>query len=238
MKSSLLLLLTGCGLFSSSESGSQSNALGADGGIDASQSWTPQSLWDVAKAATCDRVDACCPGSVRAKCEALLVGSSGYENAFWWHGAPGVDLSKLVVDQQKANDCLVKLGGRLCEFDSVPAAQRSDLIKTCFAAVSGTLAPGASCHTDAECLPGNWCDTTCKPLPTVGQACKTTSLYTDNCSYLGSGDTGLYCKAGACVAQVANGGACALAMQCASYACTGTCGASFTDPGLCSYVAP
>lgn len=201
-------------------------------------SLSPFDFFEQAKTATCDRVLDCCPGSSRAKCESLLVGSSGYENSLWSFGVFLVDPNKMIVDEVKAAACISKLQGRPCENTATPSAIRKDLIQSCFLATSGTEGVGDSCRADGECQPGLWCDGTCKALPLIGQPCKTTSLYTDNCSYLGSGDTGLYCKAGVCVAQVSNGGVCALAMQCAGYACTGTCNATFIDPGLCSYVVP
>ncbi|MFO0666554.1 MAG: hypothetical protein U0174_21545 [Polyangiaceae bacterium] len=216
--------------------------------------YTPQTLKVAVRDAICDRVQVGCCNNLgaggapfnRAQCNTFMEG--GIENSFAQVSAPGVDLSKVTVNQLKAQSCVAKLQNLTCPSVGTPAAEYRLAVSECFAALGGTVAIGSACHTDLECKTGAYCNQStakCTALSALGAVCSNGEGATsDTCSNRGSGDTGRRCgPAFKCVASATAGQACYTNATCG----TGTtcsydfglskavCSAQLNDPQLCTY---
>lgn len=233
------------------------DVVNAHGGWDGSLPiYTPLTLKVAVRDAICDRVQLGCCNNIgagggafnRAQCDTFMA--DGIENSFAQVATPGINLAKVSVNQLKAQSCVAKLQNLTCPNVGTPAAEYRLAVSECFAAMSGKVALGGACKADLECVPNSYCANpqasgVCTALPALGASCSYGSGFTaDTCSNRGSGDTGRYCgPAKKCVSAVASGGGCFANATCGSgNVCSysfaqskAVCGATLSDPGLCTY---
>jgi hypothetical protein len=201
---------------------------------------------------------------------------------YGWEGTLPLDPSvysrgNITVDQAKAAGCVTALQGFPCGMQT--AAQWGAITTACEGVMQGTIptnSPG--CVDSFECAPGNYCDPTvdgglCTKLAAQGAACNTkiqdpyagtdaggglAPLADQMCSYLGSGNTGLFCdlitkgpNAATCQPLLANGAMCQSTVNSGYYddqACTppALCGddtlcgdpALYPYPSFCAFYPP
>lgn len=108
--------------------------------------------------------------------------------------------NRIVYRPDHVNACIAAIKARTC-------AQFSDRAPDeCNQALEGTIADGAECSIDNECVPGSFCDaqTQCPGK------CKTRLLAGDKCSRDDDCQSGLVCSAdtGLCVAPAGKGESC------------------------------
>jgi hypothetical protein len=195
-----------------------------DAGAPDGDAQDPISAFQVQLATTfCAKAQACCTSLMpagttwdTAKCINVNVGV-GYQASLLGVGPVlGSDASaELHYDPAKAQACLADLNAIDCSANVVTTAQQKQLYADCFAAVTGSLASGATCTQAVECGAGLFCDTagdggpaigTCQPLRADGGPCGDfgdiplgTPLHYDYtkgeeaCSYRRTGTSGLRC---------------------------------------------
>ena len=157
-----------------------------------------------------------------------------------------LDSGLVAYDRDAAAGCLTGLANLNC--GTVLSGAYQALEGLCLSVLQGTLAPDAgSCLNSLECKPGEFCSAgtgdaggVCLALRTVGEHCADTANSTD-CSYLGNGESGLYCAvtvdAGTVCANTlaVDAGSCVSPSQCQSSLCQSpSCVSSyvFSDPGV------
>lgn len=150
--------------------------------------YTALNFRELLAAASCRTSTRCCfgyaslPGDAsvdgghydQAKCLELFQGA-GFEGSLL--GTDALDAGSLVVDQQKADDCVKGLEGLPCTPDGAAVAA---LREACFAAIQGTATAGQPCVNSASCAPGHFCHpdaggadagTKCEALRGVDASC-------------------------------------------------------------------
>lgn len=131
---------------------------------------------------------------------------------------------KVVFDPASETACDAARASSACFIPGNPLRQPD----ACWAVYRGTVHAGGSCALNVECI-SRRCD-----VPACGQACCTgtcvgdralgTGEAGDPCSMDDSCHTGLYCKAGSCVALLSEGAPCTSSASCADdLICEGVC---------------
>lgn len=210
--------------------------------------------------ALCSRVASCCdaasPGYAlsSAKCHAIYD-QLGFEATA--RGIQTANPANVTVNGSVKDACIQKITDNAADC-SVTSTEVKAAITDCLAAVTGTLAAGASCTSSLECAGTSVCaqdaagNGTCQAIRGIGQSCEVlnktgTDVFTrdnlaqDLCSKRGGGQTGNFCDAydsvlgvhraeatWTCKTAHGNGGACNTDTYCASFVC---------DPATFSCVA-
>lgn len=164
--------------------------------------------------AICNFYLGCCPGGTAAYNMAECV--AVYQQYGWEGNVPLAlrDLSEgnLAINTTQALNCVSQIATLDSHCGTQTAAEWTAVTQACELVVTGTLPQGSGpCHTSFECASNSYCSTTvdggvCAPLATQGQPCDISTLadslngkntgnpVTDYvCSYLASGNTGLFC---------------------------------------------
>ena len=210
-------------------------------------------------AALCANLAGCCGGVFNSsKCETTLK-RGGIDNIWQGLEVPGVSTGgRVTVNDTLSDQCFALIAAtNLC--NPYGGATSRDLMAKCGGAVQGTIARGASCHADIECVPGNHCagmnpsagiDGVCAATSTVGQPCEYIQAgyrgRVTNCSTRGQGDSNLYCSEASLTCQplkpVSDTSTCVASFECANQYCTlnlagdnTVCGDAPLDQGLCFF---
>ncbi len=178
---------------------------GPDGGLDAGFDGS-LAIGDYAPAsalATCTTYADCCPfdGGLHFDTARCVRDNTTYGFDYTLPGTLSVyDAGHVTYNPTAAASCVHQIAGLpnaqcIASGPAVAAATR-----TCLSVTQGTIPIGQGpCQSPFECVPGANCafladGGTCVPLGEAGAPCDP-FLYNDtDCSYLGSGDTGLYCQ--------------------------------------------
>lgn len=157
--------------------------------------------------ALCNQVALCCADGGMSQfdmnnCVTQFTGS-GYQYSSF--GESAIANGHILYSPEAGAACLGAINSIAgCAVD---AGLQPQLLTNCFAALTGTLAAGASCQASLECAPGNYCAPTdggvsgiCAPIHAVGQPCKDfgdpsqQNKSSEICSYRASGNTGATCQ--------------------------------------------
>jgi hypothetical protein len=200
---------------------------GGGGSIPASQVATELSK------ATCHQLFRCCTSdelmqqalgaTTEDQCVAIYGGfaSIGFDVI-----VASIAAGRIDYDGDVMRTCIDSIASASCtEFSAQRGQDSLDMSSGCRDPFVGTLAAGAACSNDAECvstycsgdsidLDGHVTMGVCKPAPTAGMPCDD-----DECT------SGAWCNAGTCAAPKADGTACDLDDECASGTCSGSPGA-------------
>ena len=119
----------------------------------------------------------------------------------------GIQSDNYVFDQAKATTCLNEIEALTC--DTNAAGVLNKITTDCAAVYTGKLGQSATgCKSSFDCTTGTYCAPlangsgnslpqdgggTCSPLSGKGERCVDT-VYSSDCTYLGSGSPGLFCN--------------------------------------------
>lgn len=209
-----------------------------DSAVDSGPVLTAAGYIPAISTALCQRINQCCLVDAGAWAEqACEQGYNGNPLAIGQE-APYLDAG-VAFDPAKAAACIAEIQSFPCGL--ISAMKSITLQQDCFAALKGTVAVGASCVANAQCLSGNFCNVvdggagTCAPLAAIGSPCTSAA----QCSYLGIGSPANYCDTASntCLAQHAIDAGCTNYQQCVTNICkfpAQTCSDNyvFTDPGV------
>lgn len=206
----------------------------------------------------CGRYSTCCfPDAAtfdQPKCEAVLKGAGGWNEANSELVPTALNSCSLVLDQNAATACLAGLQTFSCP--SLSATEQTTTTNNCYGAVYGTIPIGQpGCTYSVQCAPGAFCAQnpdggkgSCQALAQNGADCVQANGITVNanfmCAYRGHVNEQRYCDrsrvsdagvaTGKCQPLLPDGVPCINAWDCKSGACgdNSLCGSvtTTTDP--------
>jgi hypothetical protein len=200
---------------------------------------TPVALGDFASEyakAFCHHVYMCCDateladaatyGSTEAECVSIGTAQFAYITT---RLQPGIDGGRIVYHGDRARRCMDNVGALSCSWGVGFNARN---VPDCQHFADGTVANGAACTLDEECMSGFCSGSACAARVAVGDACTAPTGCAD----------GLYCPVSAgdhCVAVAHIGAACEVSIACENNSCvipdgqtSGTCGAPMMCNGI------
>ena len=229
-------------------------------------------------AALCAKLAQCCAvledgGFDQNRCTAGTLPYGWNDSSF---GSNLLDGGNIVLNLGQAQACLQDIANIDCNANVVTSAESVALYSDCYGAMQGTAAAGAPCSGSLECAPTLFCGLpndggpvgSCVPLKTAGQPCgdygaqqtvPTTpgqELALSECSYRGSGNTGVSCEiyaldSGAtmdpsqwvCFQAGGAGAGCSFDVDCTSKRCDPNnfdcvSAVTFAEQPACAYYAP
>lgn len=141
---------------------------GTDAGLDADADagYNATTFPRVLATAICRSVSNCCFGNANLQQDAAVDGGFFDQAACVAHyesigvrgslaGIGALDAGSLVINQQKAQDCLNGAAALGC---SIQGSAFASLRSVCFEGIQGTAAVGLPCVNSASCAPGGFCN--------------------------------------------------------------------------------